>query len=87
MIRVVTFGPTKIWLFIQQLHRHDHDDNNNFVPAAQYLCYYKFSEPTLMLFGELLREEHAGHPLLFASSDEAEKYATDFLRKKYYQTR
>lgn len=83
MIRIITFGNTKIWLFIQQLHQHNNGDLINPVPLNKFICYFKFSEPTVILFGELMRNDETGIPFMFNSAEEAEKFAAEFLHKKY----
>jgi hypothetical protein len=83
MIRVLTYGNKKIWLFIQQLHQHTAVGFVNPEPLPKHLCYFKFSEPTVILFGELIRDPASGIPFVFDSSDEAEKFAESFLQKKY----
>jgi hypothetical protein len=86
MIRVLTFGNLKIWLFIQQLHFHMDNGVLNPIPLPKYLCYFKFSEPTVMLLGEIVPDPNTGAPLVFESAEKAEKFAENFLRKKYLKS-
>jgi hypothetical protein len=83
MIRLITFGDTKVWLFIQQLYRHKSNDTANLIQENKYLCYYKFSEPTVVAFGELIQEAGSDLPKIFRSVDEAEKFSTAYLAEKF----
>jgi hypothetical protein len=83
MIRLIFFRDVKIWLFIQQLHQNQFDDVKNLISTDQYLCYFKFSEPTVMIFGELIYD-HLNHPKVFSSIDDAEKFANTYLEHRFH---
>jgi hypothetical protein len=83
MIRIVTFGSEKVWLFIQELHTHNEVDVRNLLPSARFLCYFKFSEPSVMVYGELIRDAETSIPLIFDTSEEAERFAIDYLKKRF----
>jgi hypothetical protein len=83
MIRLITFGNTKVWLFIQQLCRHSAGDIKNLDLTDKYLCYFKFSEPTTISYGELICDPNSDAPLIFNSHIEAEKFAASFLDKRF----
>lgn len=82
MVRIVTFVNDKVWLFIQELHGHD-EETKNLVPSSKFLCYFKFSEPSVMVYGELIRDPESKAPLVFGSSEAAESYATRYLRERF----
>jgi hypothetical protein len=73
-----------VWLFIQQLHSHVPDDFVNTVPDQKFICYFKFSEPTVILFGELIRHPETKIPYLFDSFSEAEAFAIEYVRQRYH---
>jgi hypothetical protein len=83
MIRIVTFGSEKVWLFIQELHRHDDTDVKNLLPASKFLCYFKFSEPSVVVYGELMRDAATNIPMIFNSGEEAEKFAINYLQERF----
>jgi hypothetical protein len=83
MIRIVTFGNEKVWLFIQELHGHDEKDKKNLVPSSKFLCYFKFTEPSVMVYGELIRDPETSVPLIFNSADETEKFVTNYLKRRF----
>jgi hypothetical protein len=85
MIRIVTFGNEKVWLFIQELHQHNdkNKDLKNLVPSSKFLCYFKFTEPSVVVYGELIRDAETSIPLVFNSADEAEKFTFNYLRKRF----
>jgi hypothetical protein len=83
MIRILTYGSLKIWVFIQQLHAYN-DENLKELPEVQeFICYFKFSEPTVIVYGELIREKESGLPLTFQTMEEAEHYASDYVAKRF----
>jgi hypothetical protein len=84
MIRIVTFGALKIWLFIQQTHSYQNGDVKNLPEIQEFICYFKFSEPTVIVYGELIRENDSRHPKIFTSIEEAELYATGYLEKRFH---
>jgi hypothetical protein len=83
MIRLITFGNTKVWLFIQQLHRHTDREKENLLPVDKYLCYFKFSEPTVISLGEIIQDPNTNSPFVFSSPDKAEEYAISLLDKQF----
>ena len=83
IVRIITFKTIMVWLFIQQLHRYENHDFKILSEGLEYLCYFKFSEPTQIIFGELIRELEMQAPIIFRSPEEAETYATDYLEKRY----
>jgi biotin carboxyl carrier protein len=49
MLKIITIGNVRVWLYVQQLLSYD-GDSNNIIEVSKYLCYFKFSEPTAGLF-------------------------------------
>ena len=84
MVRVITFGSLKVWLFIQQLHAYSKDDLKNLPEIQEFICYFKFSEPTQIIYGELIRKPESKYPMLFNTIEEAEQYASDYLVKRFH---
>jgi hypothetical protein len=84
VIRIITFGSLKIWLFIQQLHIYKKDDSKSITEVPEYLCYFKFSEPTVIVYGELMCDKDGAPPKLFGSIEEAEQFAFDYLQKRFH---
>ncbi len=48
----------------------------------EFLCYFKLTEPTPLIYGELFRDEN-GKPLLFDTVENAVKYAQRELVKRW----
>jgi hypothetical protein len=84
MIRIINFGVLKIYLFIQQLHNYIGDNVNKLNEVHEYICYFKFSEPTQIIYGELLRDVESKAPMTFNSLEEAESYASEYLQKRFH---
>lgn len=84
MVRIITFGSLKIWLFIHQLHIYQNDDPKNLAEQDKYICYFKFSEPTPIIYGELIRDVEGNQPIVFKTREEAEQYASDYLENRFH---
>jgi hypothetical protein len=84
MIRIITFGDLKIWLFIEQIHAYRDDDLVDIHEMEEYLCYFKFSEPTVIVYGELIRENGNKAPKVFKSIEEAEQFSTEYLQSRFH---
>lgn len=71
----------KVWFLIDNLRIHDAQtsiiENTN-----QFICYYNFKEPTILLFGELIRDNN-NQMMVFNSETEALDGAIDFVMKKH----
>lgn len=85
MVRVLTFDDLKIWLFVQQLSSYNQNYTNNLYPIQQYICYFKFSEPTIVVYGELIFRPENKQPMVFTTVEEAEQYAFEYLRKRFFE--
>jgi hypothetical protein len=83
MVRIITFGNKKVWLFIEQLHTYNNGYEDNLLDNEDYICYFKFSEPTLIIYGELIRETSSKQPMMFGSIEKAEEYASGYLQKRF----
>jgi len=69
-----------IWLSIDQLRIYLADHNITEL-KEEFLCYFKTTEPTPLILGELFRDENR-KPLLFNSIDHATEYAIKELGKR-----
>lgn len=69
MIKTIKIGNVKVWFYLQQLLTYE-GDMSNLLEVKKYVCYYKFSEPTPIIHGELLRDVN-GQVRIFNSADEA----------------
>lgn len=83
MVRIITFGSKKIWLYFEQLHIYQDDDDSFFSELEEYICYFKFSEPTPLIHGELIRGQN-NIPIVFKSIEEAEEFATEYLQVRFH---
>ncbi len=82
MVRCVQINNVKVWLYIQKLATYiTHGTSQELIETNEYLCYFKLSPPTEIIFGELIRDEQK-RPKLFTGSDEAEMYAMKSLKEK-----
>jgi len=82
IVRHITIGNVNVWLSIDQLRTYDVNDRNKIIELNQYVCYFKFAEPTPYVFGELIRKKN-NLPVLFNSIDEAIEYAINMIRKRF----
>lgn len=57
-IQKVTFnkGKTTVWFFIDNIRCYD--ENKNIIEKNEFVCYYKFSEPTIICLGVLVRNNN-----------------------------
>lgn len=83
MVRILIFGSLRVWLYIQQLQVYKNNDIRNLMGEPRYICYFKFTEPTFAIFGELLVDEN-NLSKIFKSADEAEQFAKVYLEKKFH---
>ncbi len=79
-IKTINVSGRTIWLSIDQLRIYSADHNMTEL-KEEFLCYFKMSEPTPLILGELFRDENK-KPLLFNSIDLATEYATNELGKR-----
>jgi hypothetical protein len=84
MVRMLTFGNLKVWLFVQQLQQYGDDTPSSTILASgECICYFKFMEPTTIFLGEMIRDTATGAPKIFRSGDEAEAYAATYIEKRF----
>lgn len=84
MIRVISFGSLKVWLYIQQIHMYNDEDLKNLPEVREFLCYFKFAEPTIIVLGEIIREDEDVHPKVFRSIEEAEQFSVSYIEKRFH---
>jgi hypothetical protein len=70
----ITISNISIWLTIDQLRMYS-ADRSRIESRQEYLCYFKLSEPTPMIIGELFRDTE-NKPMLFSSVEDAISFAT-----------
>ncbi len=76
----ITINKISIWLTIDQLRMYS-TDRSIIENKKEYLCYFKYSEPTQIFLGELLRDVDK-RPMLFESVDIARDYAIKELTNR-----
>jgi len=76
----ITISNISIWLTIDQLRMYS-ADRSRFESRQEYLCYFKLSEPTPMIIGELFRDTE-NKPMLFLSVEEAISFAKNELTNR-----
>lgn len=79
MVKIITIGDVRVWFYVQQLLSYD-GDSKNIIEISKYMCYFKFSEPTAIILGDLLRDENK-KPFLFNSIEEAIGQGTSYVKK------
>jgi hypothetical protein len=82
MVRLITFGSLKVWIYLQQLYENK-PESKGVTDINKFICYFKFSEPTVMVYGELVMDEDYHLPAIFDSLEDAEKTAIRYIEKKY----
>lgn len=80
IVRAIQLKDKIVWLVIDQLRRYS-TDFKSLDENEEFLCYFKLSEPSSILYGELLRDME-GRPLLFKNVDEAVEKAKGLLNQK-----
>ena len=83
MVRILTFGSIKIWLYIQQLYTYKGNDIINLTAEHKYICFFKFTEPTFAIYGEQIVDEN-NFPKIFHSPEEAEQFAAAYLEERFH---
>lgn len=77
MIKLIKINGKRVWLYIDQL-RIFTKETNELVQNEEYLCYFKYSEPTPFILGELIRENDL--PKIFPTVDEAIGFSETYLK-------
>ena len=67
-------------MYIDQLRVID-KETNDLVEKEEYLCYFKLTEPTPFILGELIKEN--GFPKIFTSINEAIGFAQKHLQQMF----
>lgn len=76
----VTIKATIVWLVIDQLRVYS-SDTMNFTTKNKFLCYFKNSEPTPFIYGELFTDNNE-NPIMFDSEKSAIDYAYVELERR-----
>jgi hypothetical protein len=79
-ITTIEISGYTMWLVIDQLRTYT-ADKKIIETKDEYLCYFKLSEPTPFIYGELLRDTE-NKPLLFSSINEAIEKAKEILNNR-----
>ncbi|WP_291401364.1 hypothetical protein [Daejeonella sp.] len=80
IIRNLTINNFSVWITIDQLRFYS-NNRLRIESPEEFLCYFKLTEPTPMIIGELFKDEF-NVPKLFNSADNALKYAEYELEKR-----
>ena len=79
-VRIIQLKEKAVWLTIDQLRTYSTDFK--FIEEKQeFLCYFKLTEPTTMIYGELLCDKK-GKPIIFNSIDKAIEKAKEILNQR-----
>lgn len=70
----------RIWLVIELLRTYS-SDFQTFTSTGKYICYFKLTEPTQFIFGELFKDK-SNMPIIFNSEEQAKEYAENYLNDK-----
>ncbi|WP_319231671.1 hypothetical protein [Draconibacterium orientale] len=70
----------RIWLVIELLRVYS-PDFKAFTPTGRYICYFKLTEPTQFILGELFKDKR-NIPIMFNSEEQAKEYAENYLKDK-----
>lgn len=80
IIENITINNTSVWITIDQ-PRVNSADRMRIESCEEYLCYFKLSEPTPTIIGEIFKDDYS-IPKLFDSVENALKYAKSELEKR-----
>ena len=70
-----------VWYFVDSIKTYN-EKINAYEEQEQYVCYFKFNEPTAIIHGELLRQED-GKIKIFNDSKTALLETNDYVMKKF----
>jgi hypothetical protein len=76
----ITINGISVWLTVDQLRVYS-SDRSRIETRQEFLCYFKLSEPTAMIIGELFKDD-SDKPKLFNSVENALTYAKTELEKR-----
>ena len=76
----ITINNISIWLTIDQLRKYS-TDRSKIESKQEFLCYFKFSEPTPIIVGELFRDTE-NKPMLFLTVKDAISFAKKELTNR-----
>jgi len=79
-VKIIKVKDKTVWLAIDQLKIYTSDEEM-IERENEFLCYFKMTEPSLLVLGELFRDED-GRPKLFTSIDSAIEIAKFELNKR-----
>lgn len=79
-VKEIKIKDRSVWLAIDQLRMYS-QDLNCIEDRPEYMCYFKLTEPTPIIYGELLRDQEA-KPILFTTIDDAIREAKELLNKR-----
>lgn len=76
----ITINGISVWVTVDQLRVYS-ADRSRIETRQEFLCYFKLSEPTSIIQGELFRDSE-NKPKLFDSGNKAIEYAKTELDKR-----
>lgn len=71
-----------VWFFIDRVRTYEPNNRNEIIETEDFVCYFKFSEPTPIILGELVRDKN-GAVKIFSATNDALAFATDLIKKKF----
>ncbi len=75
----IKIGMTRLWLVFETLVIYK---ENKLEESNAFLCYFNFSLPLQIPYGELILDEN-NIPKLFRDEGEAVIYASSYLKKRF----
>lgn len=83
MIQRIELSGVSVWFTIDRLRTYAPGNMERLIEHDEYLCYFKFAEPS-HISGELLRDpQNRRLPVLFETPEAAIEYATNYVRQVY----
>ena len=79
-IKEIKLTNRTVWLEIDQLRTYS-ADSGLIEDKSEFLCYFKLTETTQTIFGELIRDNN-NKPIVFNSIEDAIEKAIVILNKK-----
>jgi hypothetical protein len=68
-----------IWISIEEVNVYS-ESKNEIEHTEEYICYLKFTEPNILVSGEIIKDEN-NKPLIFNSKEEAIEYVKQIKNK------
>ena len=82
MIKKVQINNIPVWFYISELMQHVQGNREELAPCNEFICYFRFSEPTTLINGELIRDE-LKRPKIFQSQEEALVFGMGYVKQQF----